>query len=708
MYVQRNTTLSVKLVQELRDNTDMMAVGAYVLKPSEKAPTFKRLTLSPAEIVGKAPFFRERLTRTEDFALEACALPYVVIPCSFEPGYLRKFQLSAEEGLESKRTSFDLGRSKEIVRFEPAQSWHRSSLRGAWDAQTSGGCINAASWRKNTQYRLEALPGASVTVSCTLLSDDGREVPRGSNNAISMGLYFLSADSQQKKLFKHEERMAFRSPFRKCTDLLYAFSIPEDPSGSDERVVPVHYNVIPCSFKEGTLSPYRLDVHSDKKVALVELSDATHRLQQTGQWEGQSAGGCINNASWISNPHYILVVQKEVRVTVVLSQEQGEGELKHIGLYLTRGDEWGIPIVETEKDILAKSYYEDAPDVSFEVTLKPSRLPYIVTPSTYYPDEELKFTLDVLTAPEHADDVVLIPSVGDTQLFSLPEGENLEQTFEEENSMNSLDSGDDAGYLSSDGSDTETTSDEEFTDEDYETASGDESDGGDSGDAGGSGKVDNDEKVEGKETDRDVTCVEDPDEQGEKEGVKDDAGSKEEATSKGQASMHSPPGPFPPKDGLDSLQGLARDPISTAPNASVEVGVEVSPPKSANTDNAAVPTAAPAEKESGIAEGNPSGPGAPPPPPPPPPSGLAVGKPRKLRKGKSRTKVNAAPGDYLKEISNPKKLRKTSASAKAKSPRQQGAISLFSQIRTGITLKVGDACGVGFELKSNARGTPNT
>lgn len=42
-----------------------------------------------------------------------------------------------------------------LEEFDKSDLWNRSTVQGAWDAQTAGGSISCQSWRENTQYIVE-------------------------------------------------------------------------------------------------------------------------------------------------------------------------------------------------------------------------------------------------------------------------------------------------------------------------------------------------------------------------------------------------------------------------------------------------------------------------------------------------------------------------------------------------------------------------
>ena len=64
-------------------------------------------------------------------------------------------------------------------------------------------------------------------------------------------------------------------------------------------------------------------------------------------------------------------------------------------MYLTKGDAWGIPNLSSEKDILNKTKFEDYGDIAMEIQLKPSRTPYVITPTTCEVCLFIYFSLDL-------------------------------------------------------------------------------------------------------------------------------------------------------------------------------------------------------------------------------------------------------------------------------------------------------------------------
>ena len=439
LHATRSAHVTVKLMQKIPPGVKMQSIGAYVLRGGAGLPGFKKLVLSPADLVTKAPFIADRSTISQVFEVDPEHSPYVILPCSFKPGYQAEFTLVlSEEG-------GDAGGSEEGIFLDRAKEWQHAQMEGAWTEETAGGCFNCSTWRNNTQCRLLLKPGSSAQVSLR---------KRGSGDSkYSMGIYILRPSPGEGKVVIAEDRLLTKSPFRRAEIVTVNIDVPATAVPNDDGFV--EYNVLPCTFKAGTIAEYLCEVHSDQEVRLEKTGEHLTHLQVEREWTEISSGyfcalvldisekalfssklvlstgGCINNATWINNHHFLLAVMQEMRATIVLRQEMEKGEeLKHIGLYLTRGDEWGMPVVESPDDVLSKTLFEDSMDVAMEVVLKPSAYPYIVTPSTYYPGKTGKFTLELYAKPGLENEIALVEGgTGEFQVLKIVD-EGKEEGFE--------------------------------------------------------------------------------------------------------------------------------------------------------------------------------------------------------------------------------------------------------------------------------------
>jgi hypothetical protein len=98
-----------------------------------------------------------------------------------------------------------------------------------------------------------------------------------------------------------------------------------------------------------------------------------------------------------------------VTVTCILLQSKNDCDsIEHIGLYVTKGDRWGYPIINSVSDILHKTAFENSPDICTTITLEPSVYPYVITPCTYYAGVVAGYELDVVVSACDAEEVAIM------------------------------------------------------------------------------------------------------------------------------------------------------------------------------------------------------------------------------------------------------------------------------------------------------------
>ena len=92
--VKKSTSLKITLSRPIPSGTlDPFSMGLYVLSPSSQPP-------EKPDIIARGQFVPKSSTCTNVFVVEPSERPYVVIPCSFQPGCLSSFVVSVEGGEE--------------------------------------------------------------------------------------------------------------------------------------------------------------------------------------------------------------------------------------------------------------------------------------------------------------------------------------------------------------------------------------------------------------------------------------------------------------------------------------------------------------------------------------------------------------------------------------------------------------------------------
>lgn len=147
-------------------------------------------------------------------------------------------------------------------------------------------------------------------------------------------------------------------------------------------------------------------------------------LSIRNEWRGKNAGGSINYESWFRNPQYHLKVKRpDTDLYVCISQPDirmkghalSDNPLHNyenkIGFYVLYTDDPTIKKTGTltNDDVAVKMTYLNMRQVSVDCKLEPGR-DYILMPSTFEPNIELPFVLDVF-----ADEDVEITEIHDSE-----------------------------------------------------------------------------------------------------------------------------------------------------------------------------------------------------------------------------------------------------------------------------------------------------
>jgi hypothetical protein len=62
--------------------------------------------------------------------------------------------------------------------------------------------------------------------------------------------------------------------------------------------------------------PFELAIYTQKSANVVELKGDMPSKSVDGKWDGKTAGGCPNMATWHNNPQFNLSSEHSVKVTV--------------------------------------------------------------------------------------------------------------------------------------------------------------------------------------------------------------------------------------------------------------------------------------------------------------------------------------------------------------------------------------------------------
>eukprot|EP00008_Paramoeba_atlantica_P002348 CAMPEP_0201501750 /NCGR_PEP_ID=MMETSP0151_2-20130828/83753_1 /ASSEMBLY_ACC=CAM_ASM_000257 /TAXON_ID=200890 /ORGANISM="Paramoeba atlantica, Strain 621/1 / CCAP 1560/9" /LENGTH=637 /DNA_ID=CAMNT_0047895279 /DNA_START=1709 /DNA_END=3619 /DNA_ORIENTATION=+ len=404
------------LLSQTKEKFD--AVGFYVV--ATKDPEFMLTEINSSDIVAKADFARPSeaiVTASLDKKVQ-----YVIVPCTFDPGFESEFKLEI------------FGDSD--IRLKALKSRKEVELQGEWLGATAGGCINHPTWRNNPQYFLFMRQTATVTI--TLVQDGGDDhsvgfyvVKTTGNRVIILLRVRRSGDftillSQEKEKF---DAVGFYVVATKEPELLPEIHSSDivakaDFARSSEAIVTAsldkktQYVIVPCTFDPGYESTFKLEIFGDTDIRLKPLK-SKKEVELQGEWFGATAGGCVNYPTWRNNPQYFLFMRQSATVTISLVQEGGDEH--SIGFYVVKttgnrviilslvqegGDEHSIGfyvvkttgnrvIILASTDILGKGAFDRKIGVSCELTLEAAQHPYCIIPCTFAPNLNKKFQIFV-------------------------------------------------------------------------------------------------------------------------------------------------------------------------------------------------------------------------------------------------------------------------------------------------------------------------
>jgi hypothetical protein len=352
-------------------DAERATIGFYLLKSDGS----RQVEVTKDNFVSKVTFTQA------DCVAQTIQLPtiggiYTLIPCTFKPSYESKFNLQVYQA--------DGGAGPLWLR-EAHQRWHQSSVSSQWRGVTAGGCMNHSTWRNNPQFSLSAdEDGEAVLV----LQQLGSDAPK------SIGLYVVPCPSSGLRAWHvRVDDIIRKAAFRKSREVSCRLALEAG----------LRYNVIACAFSPLDFADFQLQLFCDQPTAQLKQIEE-QRVEAEGQWDGPSAGGCMNEPTFMSNPHFLLSVcgDRPIATTIVLSQSlleaKSEEDLQPIGFYVTRADSFGFPQVAAAKDVLGKAEFERSHDVALTIELKPSTTPYVITPTTFFPSISSSFRLFVYSA----------------------------------------------------------------------------------------------------------------------------------------------------------------------------------------------------------------------------------------------------------------------------------------------------------------------
>eukprot|EP01088_Endostelium_zonatum_P006348 TRINITY_DN18468_c0_g1_i1.p1 TRINITY_DN18468_c0_g1~~TRINITY_DN18468_c0_g1_i1.p1 ORF type:complete len:1043 (-),score=184.05 TRINITY_DN18468_c0_g1_i1:31-3159(-) len=346
--LEKPTNIHVLLIQE--EKPDFDHIGFYIQKTSSS--TLKLAKISSSDLVGKADF----ATGKEAYwngTLDQDSM-YVIVPCTFDPGWEAKFKLTIL--------------TDHPVKIKKLQEAKGLSVSGEWLGVTAGGCINHHTWRNNPQYLLTIKSQITTTLT---LRQFVSSAPGSTSNMASIGFYCLKG-SNRKHLFIKPSDLVGKGSFETRDSVTAEITFP----GPSPDATTASYIIIPCTFYPKSEAKFQLTVspHGDvntSDVKLEQMREGWSKYIFSGlKWSkaNNTVGGCRNHASWLSNPQFNIKVPQKTELAILISQSSADNS---IGFYLVKTTGDGRVTRAVKEDIVVKSIFRKDEDVSVESECEP-------------------------------------------------------------------------------------------------------------------------------------------------------------------------------------------------------------------------------------------------------------------------------------------------------------------------------------------------
>ncbi len=157
------------------------------------------------------------------------------------------------------------------------------------------------------------------------------------------------------------------------------------------------YTIVPCTFEPGHESAFSLTCFAKRRLKLKSLNQEATDIEVSGQWHDESAGGCVNFPTWRNNPQYFLYAKRPFTTVQITLAQKRAFEPYAIGIYVARNTDNAQSrlLVLSADNLVTKTSFEKAREVSTTVTLEDTETPYAIIPATFYQNQDSKFSLTV-------------------------------------------------------------------------------------------------------------------------------------------------------------------------------------------------------------------------------------------------------------------------------------------------------------------------
>jgi hypothetical protein len=360
-----------------REKSDFDSISVYVVKvPSAGAATRPtKLTKVEAADVLLKPSFNNPEETCIALPPNLSAGRYVLIPCTFAPKNVASFDIQLV--------------STKALQLEALGDGTDLSVTGEWRNKTAGGCLNdPITFKHNVQFHL------SLKADHTLIF---KQVQQPEAALVTQGFYVFKTKSAKRKFKIKKDDQIAKSGFTKAKDLIGEHTLPAG-----------EYIVVPCTFNPGEEANFKLSVFSKTNDAnfleICHFQPLPQPLQEfsgNAEWAAETAGGCLNQMTWVFNPQFQFTTDKKCEATIFLSVPSLDSAEKiqafsGIGFYLVASDPNSpVRLEMSPKDVIKKASFRRSNEVALQVTLEAGS--YNIIPATLKAGFCAPFTVSLFT-----------------------------------------------------------------------------------------------------------------------------------------------------------------------------------------------------------------------------------------------------------------------------------------------------------------------
>jgi len=281
-----------------------------------------------------------------------------------------------------------------LLTDDAGQVWTKKTIFGEFKGENAGGCTTHPTFPNNPQISLTVDKPSRVFIN--LSQPDLRFLNKKNPGAFTksydpIGVVVFKSDTNKFKLssFNPENRVAGS-----------AFAGVRDNSLEFVAQPGHHHIIVPSTYHPGVELKYELDIYTEFKSDISEITTVLPVKKVNGEWKGPTAGGCLNEPTVLKNPQFLLEVEKSGEVHITLSQVLAEKQRPEaIGIYVFARhtpDHIDVKPPREERVVSSKEYL-DTVTTSEKLEAKEG-LHYIVLPTTFDAGINREFVLSVSSA----------------------------------------------------------------------------------------------------------------------------------------------------------------------------------------------------------------------------------------------------------------------------------------------------------------------